>query len=67
MRLGPDAKLGTDATILGDVPPHTFVVTLATPDPDSLDEKTIRDIIRWEKPAHTAYTLNIVRGAAPQQ
>ncbi len=67
MRLGPDAKLGTDATILGDVPPHTFVVTLATPDPDSLDEKTIRDIIRWEKPAHTAYTLNIVRGASPQQ
>ncbi len=64
MRLGPEAMLGTDSTILGDVPPHTFVVTLAVPNPDELDERVVHEIIRYEKPAHTAYTLNIARRAS---
>jgi phage tail-like protein len=61
MRLGPQAKLGTDATILGDVPEHTFVVTLTLPEDSNADEAAIHRIIRYEKPANTAYTLNIVR------
>lgn len=60
MRLGPHAKLGTDETILGDVPDHTFVVTLTLPEGADVDEKIVHGIIRYEKPAHTAYTLNIV-------
>lgn len=61
MRLGPDAKLGTKATVLGDVPPHTFVVTVSVSDTNPINEQTIHDIIRYEKPAHTAYALRFVR------
>ena len=59
MRLGARTLLGQN-TLLGDVPPHTFVVTLAVPDPRSVNEQTVRDIIESEKPAHTAYELRIV-------
>lgn len=61
MRLGPHAKLGTPETVLGDVPPHTFVVTITLPDNSKVNEQTIHDIIRYEKPAHTAYALRITR------
>ncbi len=60
MRLGPTTLLGCD-TVLGDVPPHTFVVTLALPPAVNVNERTARDIIEAEKPAHTAYRLRIVR------
>jgi phage tail-like protein len=63
MRLGPDAKLGSKEAVLGDVPPHTFVVTIPLADTSSVNEQTIHDIIRYEKPAHTAYALRIVRRA----
>lgn len=59
MRLGPDTKLGM--TKLGDIPPHTFVVNLAVPDLESINEEIVHDIITFEKPAHTAYALRIVR------
>jgi len=59
MRLGPDTKLGTKATVLGDVPPHTFVVTIPLTDKTTVNEQTIHDIIRYEKPAHTAYALRL--------
>ena len=65
MRLGPQARMGDPGTRLGDVPPHTFVVTVATPDPSSVREAILHDIIAYEKPAHTAYTLRVVaRGAS---
>jgi len=64
MRLGPDSKLGTKATVLGDVPPHTFVVTIPTSDKITVNEQTIHDIIRYEKPAHTAYALRLSQRAA---
>jgi phage tail-like protein len=64
MRLGPDTKLGAATTMLGDVPAHTFVVTIAAPDPTVLNEQVIHDIITYEKPAHTAYALRIVRRTA---
>jgi phage tail-like protein len=68
MRLGQATHLGRD-TRLGNVPPHTFVVTIAVPDTGALNEQVVRDIIESEKPAHTAYTLRIVRrshGDAPR-
>ena len=56
MTLGPQTLLGRD-TVLGDVPPHTFVLILSVPDRTKIDERVIRTIIEAEKPAHTAYTL----------
>lgn len=64
MRLGPETKMGAKLTILGDVPGHTFVVTVATPNPESLNEQVIHDIITYEKPAHTAYSLRLVKRTA---
>ncbi len=61
MRLGPETKMGAPTTMLGDVPPHTFVVTVAVPDPTAINEQVIHDIITFEKPAHTAYSLRIVK------
>ncbi len=60
MRLGPQTRLGYPGTSLGDIPPHTFVVTVAVPDPSALDEAILHDIVAYEKPAHTAYTLRVV-------
>ncbi len=59
MRLGPDTLLGRD-TVLGDVMPHTFVVTCAVPDTAQVKLQTILDIIDAQKPAHTTYTARIV-------
>ena len=65
MRLGVETLLGRD-TILGGVGAHTFVVTLAVPDPSAVSEETLRLIIESQKPAHTAYDLRIVeREAGP--
>ncbi len=61
MKLGPDNKLGSKTATLGNVPPHTFVVTVAIPDSEKIKEQTIHDIIRYEKPAHTAYALRVIR------
>ena len=63
MRLGPGTLLGRD-TVLGGVQPHTFVVTMAVPDPLALSEETIRLIIESQKPAHAAYDLRIVEREA---
>ena len=59
MRLGA-AKLGEPGAKLGDVPDHTFIVTIAVPDSGSVNVQAVRDIIDAEKPAHTAYRLRIV-------
>ncbi|NLH99222.1 MAG: hypothetical protein GX446_06990 [Chthonomonadales bacterium] len=70
MRLGPNTRLGVGLsdpermdqnTVLGDVPNHSFVVTLAVADPSTVNEQTVRDIIEAQKPAHTAYVARIVR------
>ncbi|MEO7715885.1 MAG: phage tail protein [Capsulimonas sp.] len=63
MRLGPESLLGRD-TLLGGVGAHTFVVTLAVPDPRAVNERIVRDIIESEKPAHAAYDLRIVHRVA---
>ena len=59
MRLGGAALLGR-STVLGDVPPHTFVLTLAVTGPNRVNEQIVHEIIRSSKPAHTAYELRIV-------
>jgi hypothetical protein len=62
MRLGESARLGP-GNKLGGVLPHTFVVTLAVPDLTAINEQIVRQIIESEKPAHTAYRLQIVERA----
>lgn len=63
MRLGQDARLGRTTT-LGDVPPHTFVLTLTVSAPGQVNAQVVHEIIQANKPAHTAYELRIVeRGA----
>jgi hypothetical protein len=52
--------MGKPDTKLGDVPPHTFVVSIASPEPEKINEQILHDIIAWEKPAHTAYSLRVL-------
>lgn len=91
LRLGPEARLASSIALGQRNVPHTFTVVLGLPDAegDTRDERQRRDaarrrmidaIISTEKPAHTAYTLEIVpmadgtaatdsqaaRGAPPQ-
>lgn len=62
--LGTETRLGDPRTIIGDVPEHTFTVTVVVPDPTTFDEKAVRRIIESEKPAHAAYRLIVVRPEA---
>jgi phage tail-like protein len=64
MRLGGRGnRLGSQHARLGDVAPHTFVVTLALP-VGTIDreakEQAIHRIIESQKPAHTTYTLRLL-------
>lgn len=61
-RLGTGAKLGPGIALGRDNHPHTFTVMLRLPEEDTRNPAWIADIcalIEAEKPAHTAYTLNI--------
>jgi phage tail-like protein len=60
MVLSDHTFLGTDDTILGDIEPHTFDVTIAVDRIEEINEGIVREIIEFEKPAHTAYSLRIV-------
>lgn len=59
--------LGTTPTIVEDGPdgnPFHFSVTIRTGDsldPDSFDQDRVRRIIDEEKPAHTIYTLTVIK------
>lgn len=66
VRLGPETCIGEPGVVIGDIPPHTFTVTISHPAPENLDERVIHGIIESEKPAHTAYRLMIVRREAYQ-
>ncbi|MGI4792322.1 MAG: phage tail protein [Janthinobacterium lividum] len=63
MQLGPTSILGQN-TVLGGVQPHTFVVTLAVPDPSAINIETLRRIIESQKPAHTAYEVRVIEREA---
>jgi len=60
MSLGPATLLGQETATLGGVPTHSFIVTIAVPNPESVNETTIRDIIESDKPAHAAYEVRIL-------
>ena len=40
--------------------PYHFTVNIKVPNPESLDERRVRQVINAEKPAHTTYELRIV-------
>jgi phage tail-like protein len=58
-KLGEQSRLGWN-TILGEGQNHCFTVTLELDDMASIDMERIKAIIEAEKPAHAAYTLNVV-------
>ena len=62
--LAGHARLGLN-TVLGAGKPHTFKVTLELDHPDSVNVEQLKAIIEAEKPAHSAYTLEILPKNAP--
>ena len=58
--LGPQSELGRNI-VLGGGNPHTFTVTFEVDDPDTINVEQVKSIIETEKPAHTSYTLQVVR------
>jgi phage tail-like protein len=58
MRVGHDAQLGVSTRIGPDAPrPHSVAVTVFGD--AATDERVVRQIIEFQKPAHVAYTLEI--------
>jgi phage tail-like protein len=57
---------GQERRDLGEtaLPAHTFRVVIEVADPDLLDRSLVERIIELEKPAHTAYVLDVRRNAA---
>lgn len=54
-----NAKLGWN-TVLGTGTHHTFTVTLEVEEPDSVNTGHLKAIIEAEKPAHTAFRLEVI-------
>lgn len=48
-------------TVLGSNTPNVFTIRLAVDDPSSLNREHLKRIIEAEKPAHTAYRLEILK------
>jgi phage tail-like protein len=63
VRLDGQARLGEN-TVLGEGHDHCFSVKLEVEDASAVDLERVRAIIEAEKPAHTAYTLNVVQKRA---
>jgi phage tail-like protein len=61
MRLGPDTKLGIDTQLGSSGVGYRFTVTLKLNANDTVRDSFIKAIIDSQKPAHTTYTLQIVR------
>jgi phage tail-like protein len=61
MRLGGTSKLGTPMQIGGKGGVFCFTVELKLPDKSDVDTDVVRSIIEIQKPAHTAYLLNIIQ------
>jgi phage tail-like protein len=59
-RLGQDSRLGINTSI-GEDRPRLFTVTIASPDPETLDMDTFRAIIEADKPVDTTYILRVVK------
>jgi len=59
-RLLPDARLGLN-TVIGELRPRIFTVTIAVPHPEELDMETLQSILDADKPVETAYILRVIR------
>lgn len=59
MRLGPETKLGINTLLGSSGEGHHFTVTLELDETSNLD--IVRAIIEAQKPAHTAYSLQVTR------
>ena len=60
MRVGQDAALGVSTLVGSEAPrPHSIRVTVFADDPSSVDERVVRHIIEFQKPAQVAYTFEI--------
>ncbi len=59
MRLGESSKLGTPIQIGGTGSIFSFTVELKLQEKSDIDTEVIKSIIEIQKPAHTAYSLNI--------
>ena len=59
-RIGQDAQLGATTRIGSSrARAHSVAVTVLADDPDELDERILRSIIEFQKPAYVAYTLEV--------
>ncbi len=63
LQMGITSHVGTD-TILGGLPPYYFIVNVKTPGSVDIQAKKLilKELIDQEKPMHTRYSLNIIRG-----
>lgn len=59
MRLDAETRLGADTRLGSSGAGHHFTVTVRLRDDEGVTLDTVRAIIDVEKPAHTAYTLQI--------
>jgi phage tail-like protein len=60
MRVGQDAALGVSTLVGSEAPrPHSIRVTVFADEPSSLDERVVRQIIEFQKPAQVGYTFEI--------
>lgn len=64
--LGSNAMLGFN-TAIGTGTHNVFTVTLEVDDPDAINVHHLKAIIESEKPAHTAYRLNLVKKDAGRE
>lgn len=63
LQIGITSHVGKD-TILGGLPPHYFIVNVIIPESVDIQAKRLilKELIDQEKPLHTRYSLNIMRG-----
>jgi len=59
MRLDHDTRLGINTQLGTSGAGNHFTVSLELDSPDSIDINNVRAIIEAQKPAHTAYTLQV--------
>ena len=58
LRLGQDGAIGENAT-LAELRRNYLTVTVLADHPDQIDERIIRQIIEFQKPAHVGYSFEI--------
>jgi phage tail-like protein len=59
-RVGQDAILGVNTQVGASQPrPNTIHITVIADDPSRVDERMVRQVVEFQKPAHVGYTLDI--------